>query len=218
MFVPQEILRHKIFNTCMKKTVFTLLALVVAIGAFAQGTFGIIAGPDIANMTTRTGGAKSNSNAIIGLAAGISATLPLVPDFYLQPSLLYEGKGQTQNVQGYQNKTRLNYLVLPVDFVYEPEMQGATGSWMIGIGPYLAYGFSAKADEGVAGTVDLFKQQSLKRMDAGAHIRLGYIMNSGFNIGLESELGIMNLATHGDSKNSVRNTSFAFTVGYRFPR
>src|SRR5690242_13432730 len=90
------------FNTSMKKTVFTLLALGIAMGGFAQGTFGIIAGPDIANMTTRTGGAKSNSNAIIGLAAGVSATLPLVPDFYLQPFLLYEGKGQTQNVQGYQ--------------------------------------------------------------------------------------------------------------------
>jgi hypothetical protein len=201
----------------MKKTVFLLFACIAAGSAFGQVRFGVLAGPDMANVTTRTGGAKSSSTAIIGVAAGVAATLPMVPEFYLQPALLYEGKGQTQNVQGYNAKTRLHYLVLPVDFLYEPEMQGSTGSWMIGVGPYVGYGFSGRSTNGLSGTGDPFNG-SLKRLDAGGHIQLGYVMNSGFSIRLESELGLMNLAKGGDQKNSVRNTSFALMVGYLLSR
>lgn len=201
----------------MKKTVLILWGCLAAGSALCQARFGVLAGPDLAGMTTRTAGARSSSNAIIGIAAGLAATLPLVPEFYLQPALLYEGKGQTQNLQGYNAKTRLHYVVLPVDFLYEPEMPGATGSWMIGAGPYVAYGIAGRSTNGLSATGDPFKA-SLRRLDAGGHIQLGYVMNNGLGIRLAGELGLMNLAGHGDEKNSVRNTSFALMVGYLFPR
>lgn len=40
--------------------------------------------------------------------------------------------------------TRLHYLVLPVDLVFKPEMPNGSGSWIVGVGPYLGYGISGK--------------------------------------------------------------------------
>ncbi|HEX5554205.1 MAG TPA: porin family protein [Chitinophagaceae bacterium] len=198
---------------------FILLALMAAGDSFAQTSFGIKAGPDLANLTTKIGGAKGSSNAIIGVAGGVYANLPVAPMLEVQPSLLYEGKGEVQSVQGYNIRTRLNYLTLPVDLLYTAEMAGG-GGWMIGVGPYLGYGISGKVSGGPQGSYggNPFKadEGSLKRLDAGGHIQLGYEMANGFNIGLNAELGLMNLARHGDKKNSIKNTSFGLMLGYVF--
>ena len=198
----------------MKKILLSLVAVCIAGAAFAQTTFGVKLGPDFSSTTTKFEGDKETSKILVGLAGGVYANLPIAPEFYIQPSLMYEGKGGKD--KNSDEKVRLNYLTLPVDLLFKPAMPNGSGSWLIGVGPYLGYGFSGK----VSGSdMDPFKSEGgndayLKRFDAGANVQLGYEMASGFNITLNTELGLINLAKNGNSDNSFRNTSFGVNLGY----
>lgn len=210
----------------MKKVTLSIAALLIAGATFAQTTFGVKVGPNFSSATTKANGDKETSKILTGFAGGVYANLPLAPEFYIQPSLNYEGKGgkdkDNDNV-----KTRLNYLTLPIDFLFRPEMPNGSGAWIVGVGPYLGYGISGKTgytgDNGGSANIDPFKDNDvtdaiLKRFDAGAHIQVGYEMSNGFNIGLNTELGLVNLLNNGDSDNSFRNTSFGVSVGYTLGR
>lgn len=216
----------------MKKLVFTVAALAIAGASFAQTTFGVKVGPNFSSMTGKVDGDKETSKMMVGVAGGVYANLPIAPQFYVQPSLMYEGKGgkNTEDFGGtsVDVKTRLNYLTLPIDLLFKPEMPNGSGAWIVGVGPYFGYGISGKtkvssnSTDVTSGSYDPFKEDggsgdaAIKRFDAGANVQLGYEMASGFNIALNANLGLINLANHGDSKNSVRNTSFGVNLGYTF--
>lgn len=210
----------------MKKLIFTLAALGIAGASFAQATFGIKAGPDFSSATSKSNGSKETSKMIVGLEGGVYANLPIAPQFYIQPSLMYQGKGgkskDNDNVT-----TRLNYLTLPIDLLFKPEMPNGSGAWIVGVGPYLGYGISGKTKySGDQGEIspDPFKKNALlgdkaalKRFDAGANVQLGYEMASGFNIVLNADLGLINIDNiKAHSDDSFKNTSFGITLGYTF--
>lgn len=204
----------------MKKAVL-LIGIVCGLTelASAQTSYGIQAGANFSSMTSRIQGSKYTSNILAGVAAGVFAKLPLAAELAFRPALMYEGKGGSdQEVQGYRLKTRLNYLTLPLDLLYQAPI-AAGGLWTVGVGPYLGYGLSGKRSGGsptAPNSGDPFKtgQGSLKRFDFGGNVQLGYKSPSGFQVGLSTELGILNIAKGGDSKNGYRNTSFDLLIGY----
>lgn len=196
----------------------------MAFSAHAQVAVGIKAGPDFSSIANKTEGSKSTSNGLIGFEGGVYVQIPAAPQWVVQPALLYDRKGGKYTFNtGYVQTWGLNYLTLPIDILYKPEMPNGNGSWYLGAGPYIAYGISGKiSDNGPASTsVDPFKDygggSQLKRMDAGGHVQVGYETSGGFNIGLNASLGLMNIASHGNTNNTTHNTSFAVTVGYTFP-
>lgn len=232
----------------MKKLMLPVAALILAglfmvpvkkaeaqtYGTMSTTTFGIKVGPSFSSMTSKTDGDKETSDMMVGIEGGVYANLPIAPQFYIQPSLMYEGKGGKENYSPTEDvnadiKIRLHYLTLPIDFLFKPEMPNGSGAWIIGVGPYFGYGISGKAK--VSGNIgnangsqsyDPFKESfmggdaDLKRFDAGANVQLGYEMANGFNIGLNANLGLVNIANNGDSDNSARNTNFGVTLGYTF--
>lgn len=201
----------------MKKIVFTVAALCIAMATFAQTTYGVKLGPNFSSLTTKSDGSKETNKMLVGLAGGVYANIPLAPQFYIQPSLNYEGKGGKDKSS--DAKLRLNYLTLPIDLLFKPEMPNGSGSWIVGVGPYLGYGFSGKVSGGGA-SGDPFKTYGatggalLNRFDAGANVQLGYEMANGFNVSLNGELGLINIEKNGDSDNSAKNTSFGISLGY----
>lgn len=202
---------------------FVTTMLMSSRPANAQIGFGIKAFPNFSNVSSKLEGAESNASKLLaGGGGGVYVNLPLPGPFYIQPSLFFEQKGSKAKDVDYQ--TRLNYITLPVDFLFKPDLP-VGGSWIIGAGPYVGYGISGKVSGNVGGgevSGDPFKaaieegEALLKRFDAGANLQLGYEMSSGFNIGLYGELGLANFLNHGDSKNYFHNTSFALTLGYTF--
>lgn len=215
----------------MKKIMFPVLALLMggiilfsANTAHAQVSYGVKLGPDFSSLAYKIDNSKTTSKMLVGVAGGVYANLSIAPQFYVQPSLMYEGKGGKD--KSTDIKTRLNYLTLPIDLLFKPEMPNGSGAWIVGIGPYFGYGLSGKTS-GTAGNTtfsgDPFKDNgsgaSLKRFDAGANVQLGYEMSNGFNIGLNAEWGLVNILNNAGSggsgsSNSARNTSFAVMVGY----
>ncbi len=233
----------------MKKIMLPVAALIMAglfmipvkkaeaqmgYGTMPTTTFGIKVGPSFSSMTSKSEGDKETSDMMVGLQGGVYANIPIAPQFYIQPSLMYEGKGGKDKASGnnseIETKMRLNYITLPIDFLFKPEMPNGSGAWIIGVGPYFGYGISGKTKftgnvGGAEGSTsfDPFKETALggdeaalKRFDAGANVQLGYEMASGFNIGLNANLGLVNIANNGDSDNSSRNTNFGVTLGYTF--
>lgn len=193
-------------------------------GGMSSTTFGVKVGPSFSSTTSKVDGDKETSDMLVGFEGGVYANIPIAPQFYVQPSLMYEGKGgKNKDVDA---QTRLNYLTLPIDFLFKPEMPNGSGAWIIGVGPYLGYGISGKSELTVGeatGSIDPFKENDLtggeallKRFDAGANVQLGYEMASGFNIGLNANLGLIDIANNGDSDNSFKNTNFGVTLGYTF--
>ncbi len=168
-------------------------------------TFGVKVGPNFSSVTTKVEGKKNTSDMLVGLQGGVYANLPIAPQFYIQPSLMYEGKGG--KYKDADVKERLNYLTLPIDFLFKPEMPNGSGAWIVGVGPYFGYGLS--------GSHDAFKgDDALKRFDVGGNVQLGYEMANGLNLALNANLGLINIAKNGDNDNSVKNTSFGVTLGY----
>jgi|SRR5690348_2821297 len=208
----------------MKNVILSLTALLIAGVGFAQTigqqpiSFGIKAGPNFSSYTSKASGTKTTSKLIVGLEAGVYANISLADEFYFQPSLLYAGKGGKD--KNSDTKINLSYLELPLDFLFKPDI-GNGNKFIVGVGPYVAYGIGGSV-KGSAPSYDPFKaggpnnNGALKRFDAGANVQLGYEIPKGFNVGLNTDLGLINLQNGGDNNNSFRNTSFAVTVGYTF--
>lgn len=216
----------------MKKLVFTLAALGIAGATFAQTTFGVKAGPNFSGYTARESGTKESGKLMVGLSGGVYANVYISPKLYIQPSLMYEGKGGKEKEFGI--KTRLNYLTLPVNLLFKPEIPNGNGSWIAGAGAYIGYGFSGNSTSNANDSTTIFSYYTdnpfkkakyfnplLKHFDAGADIQLGYEMASGFNIVLNAELGLISIFNNNqysnwDKDNFFRNTSFSVMVGYTF--
>src|SRR5690625_1128996 len=162
----------------MKKHLFAILAFIT-LGytiASAQTSFGIEAGPTISNTVTKFGHNKTSSQLILGGIGGFYAIVPLSENLFLKPALLYQTKGGSeQAADGNKIKTHLNYLSLPINVLFKTPMQNGNGSWIVGLGPYVAYGISGKQTRTSDDTeVDLFKYEGLKRADAGINAALGF--------------------------------------------
>jgi len=205
----------------MKKVLLSIAALMIAGITFGQTKFGIVAGPNFSSATTKNAaGNKETGDLKVGLRAGVTADLPLADEFYIGTGLLYVGRG---NKASDNFKTSLSYLQIPINFLFKPEV--GDGWLNLGAGPYVAYGLGGK-HKGTVGNLTAewkaFDDESnaiaakLKRFDAGLGIVAGYEMKAGLYLGLNADLGLVNVYDNTDNDRSWRNTSFGVSVGYKF--
>jgi hypothetical protein len=216
--------------------------MLVLTGSFAmaQGTskmpFGIQAGVNFQNLSGKdASGNKLENEMMLGYHAGINIQIPIAPQFFFQPGLLYSGKGakNTYTVTGteYTNKTKLAYIELPLNLVYKALL--GDGFFMLGFGPYVGYAFGGKiVTEG--GSADVEQKIEFtnavettddptvpycKPFDFGGNIFAGYEMANGIFFQFNTQLGMVNInpeyKTITDDKSSIKNTGFGLSLGYR---
>lgn len=216
-----------------KQVVLVLLALVGTLSTYAQVSFGIKAGY---NNSGVSGEGDEFSKRLSGFHAGGIADISLAENFSLQPQLLFIMKGAksesyTETIAGVEiqypeQKLTLNYLELPVNFLYKHE--AGAGSIFVGAGPYLGFGLSGKIkadgldEEGKVkfdGKKDSEVDENdeaavhLKRLDAGANFLAGYELKNGLLFSVNYSLGLTNLDPDG---NKSKNNYFGVSVGYLF--
>lgn len=210
--------------------------------AFAQSTgntgmsFGILGGVNFQNLNGKDyEGDKLENDMILGYHVGVNLQIPIVPEFYFQPGLLFSTKGakNSEVLLGTEITTtyNLSYLELPLNFVYKGAL--GNGFVMVGFGPYVGYGFSGKAKmEGgsLSEESDIEFQSTVepgdpiavyfKAFDAGANLFAGYEMANGIFVQLDTQFGMLNINPEytalTDDKSSVKNTGFGLSLGYRF--
>ena len=183
-------------------------------------TIGLRGGLNFQNITGKDeAGNKLNNKLKTGFNIGLNAEIPIAPDFYFQPGLLYTTKG-AKNIAGTNATLNLNYLELPLNLVYKAPM-GSGQSVLVGFGSYLALGVggSYKAyntdykvkfqkDQGTAPNTIYYKP-----VDAGANLLLGYEFTKKFSAQINAQLGLIDINA---SNGKTANTGFGVSLGYRF--
>jgi hypothetical protein len=216
-----------------KKNILLLTVLLFfGLTTVAQETegfsFGLRAGVNFQNINGEDPtGDKLENDLALRFNAGVMTQIPVAPEFYFQPGLLFSTKGAKFNqdlgiLGNVESELNISYLELPLSFLYKPLL--GTGHLLLGFGPYVAYGLSAKFDSGDEevdinfgdeSAIDLF---SLKRMDYGANLFFGYELANGLSAQLNTQLGLANILAEGADIGDAtfKNTGFGISLGYTF--
>jgi hypothetical protein len=203
----------------MKKLIgFVVVALVLSTTSmFAQTTFGVRAGVNFQNMNGKIEGTSMENALKTGFNIGVNAEMGIAPDMYFQPGLLFTTKGANDVMEVEDMSINVTYLELPLNLVYKPTL--GAGKLIAGFGPYVGYAIGGKfkfGDESEDIEFGSGAEDDMKPLDLGANLLFGYEFANKFSVQMNAQLGLINLMPEGDSDNSIKNTGFGFSVGYRF--
>lgn len=194
--------------------------------AFCQKTsFGITGGVSLANMRLKAESISVSGDSKIGFTAGVFADMPLAESLSFQPALNYVQKGAKNEISdmSYESKLTLNYIELPLNLLYKPEMQKLR--FFVGAGPSIAYALSGKEKEKDNGVNTTYSykfgnnpdEHDLKALDFGANFLTGIETPGGLLVALNYNLGLSNLAPGSSSDDgTIKSNYFGFKVGYKF--
>jgi hypothetical protein len=196
-------------------------------------SFGILGGVNFQNLNGKDAdGDKLTNDMILGYHAGVNVQIPIAPQFYFQPGLLFSTKGAKNSTGSITSTTKLNYIEMPLNVVFKAEL--GSGYFMLGLGPYIGYGISGKVNteggsvslktdvkfKNVVETSDPITVSYYKALDAGGNIFAGYELASGIFAQLDTQFGMLKINPENkwitDDKSSVKNTGFGLSIGYRF--
>ena len=215
--------------------IFTLLisTAMAQSGEMGKTTFAVLGGVNFQNLNGEdNSGDKLENDLIIGYHFGVNAQIPVAPEFYFQPGLQFSTKGAKNTANSLTSTYKLSYVELPLNFVYKALV--GNGYFMIGLGPYVAYGVGGKAIyEGgsLSSESDIkFKKEVvsgdpittvyIKPFDAGGNIFFGYEMAGGLFLQLNAQLGMLNIRPDNylltDDNSTLKNTGYGLSLGYRF--
>jgi hypothetical protein len=222
-----------------KRGIMKTVILLAAIGLFsiqlnAQSmtrnatttTFGLRTGVNFQTLNGKDATGNSLENNInTGFHAGFNAEIPVGTGSYLQPGILYSRKG-AEFQSGSRDEVKLNYIEVPVNFVYKPLV--GMGNMVLGFGPYVAYAIGGNVEQaGSERNIDFDAAYNandvatqFKKFDAGGNLLAGYEFANRMSLQLNAQLGLVNInkdnPTHADDQTKWRNTGFGLSVGYRF--
>lgn len=192
-------------------------------------TFGLRAGVNFQNLNGKdANGNKLENKLKPGFHVGANAEIPVAPDYYIQPGLLFSTKGaKSEGTTSY--KTNLSYVEVPVNFVYKPVL--GTGRVIVGFGPYAAFAVGGKVKPESGPDMDIKFQNSVtaselqsgepyaKRFDAGANFLAGYEFSNRLSFQLNAQLGLLKINPKyegiANDKSSIKNTGFGVSAGFR---
>src|ERR1700741_3045086 len=169
--------------------------------------FGFRAGVNFQNINGKDeDGEKLKNDILTGFNIGFNAEIPVAPDFYFQPGVLFTTKGAKNEEiilgQSVSSRIKISYVEIPLNFLYKPLL--GTGHLLLGVGPYVAFGVGGSTryeGSGFDETQDLKFQNTvkttdpdnvtyMKRIDAGANLLAGYEFNNKISIQLNTQLGL----------------------------
>jgi len=212
-------------------TLFVSMAMAQS-GETGKTSFAILGGVNFQNLNGEdNNGKKRENDLLIGYHVGVNAQIPVAPQFYFQPGLQFSTKG-AESVSALTPTYKLSYIELPLNFVYKGQL--GNGFFMLGLGPYVAYGVAGKAiyDVGpVTSESDIVFQNEVvlgdpllavyvKPFDAGGNIFFGYEMAGGLFLQLNAQLGMLDIKPdhylNPDDSSTLKNTGYGISLGYRF--
>ncbi len=221
---------------------FVAMVFVIST-AHSQTTFGVRAGMNLSNVgIVNEDGEKQNTDIVPRLQIGLTVDVPVAPDMYVQPAVLYSGKGFKQKGGWLASsdkifKATVSYVEVPVNFLYKPQL--GIGNLLVGAGPYVAYGIGGRweADEGSVAIGDImieshgdiiFKNDVMdgefgnylygKPWDYGINVLAGYEFLRKLSVQFSAQFGVANLEPAISGKRSdgtIKNIGYSISIGYK---
>ena len=210
--------RHLKQLQIMKKiiTLIAIAAIAAQIVQAQKSAFGFTAGATLSKMTAKFEGGSLTTQSKIGFTAGVMGNIPIGKDFSFMPALNFVQKGSKSKRESYESTTNLNYIEIPLNFVYL--VPGKSGHLFLGGGPSVAYGISGKTksnDPMDAGNVKVkfgsTVDDDIKPLEIAANLLLGYQFKNGFNIAANYNMGINNISPEEGFKG--HNNYFGLRLG-----
>jgi hypothetical protein len=210
------------------KVLFLALATTVfALTSQAQVTFGARAGINFQNVKGEDGNGMDDNNKIkTGVNLGVNAEIPVAPEFYVQPGILFTTKGAKDKTYRKIN-ARYSYIEIPINLLFKPEL--GDGKLLLGFGPYVAFAVGGsytnangdKRDYEFANKITLAEATTphAKRMDFGGNLLAGYELSSKLSFQLNAQLGMVKINPKIEgiaNEGKYKHAGFGFSVGYRF--
>lgn len=218
-----------------KVLLLALATTVFALTSEAQVSFGLRAGVNLQNINGKDPfGDDLEFDLKTGFHVGVNAEIGFVPDFYLQPGVLFSTKGaKVDGGSGDDVKINLSYVEVPINLLYKPSL--GPGKLLLGFGPYVAFavGGSVKAGD-EEGEVEFEKEVTsaqytngamtgtyyAKRLDVGGNLLFGYELANKLSFQVNAQLGMSKInpkiKDYSADKSKSKNTGFGLSVGYRF--
>ena len=225
----------------MKTKKISIFLILFLISPFVFGQFSekpsvaILGGINFQNLNGKDfTGDKLGNDLMTGFHAGVNVQIPVAPEFYFQPGLQLSTKGAKDRAGTItiSSTYRLSYIELPLNLVYKGAL--GNGYFMLGFGPYLAYGIGGKAiyetNSGTSKYKIKFKSSVnsgdsqevgyFRPFDAGGNIFFGYELEQGIFVQFNAQLGMLNISPENslipNDKTVIKNTGFGLSLGYRF--
>lgn len=165
--------------------------------------FGLKAGVNFA--TLNGDDVSEDFGAITSIHLGVVSEILISETFSFQPELLFSAQGIKDDE--FDEKIKLNYLNIPLMGKYY-----ISEGFSLEAGPQIGLLLSAKSD--IDGEeIDI--KDSVKSIDFGLNLGLGYKMKSGLNLGARYNIGMSNINDE-DGLDSIKNGVFQISVGYMF--
>lgn len=203
--------------------------MVSAQGEKGKTTFGILGGVNFQNLNGKNvTGDKLENGLILGFHGGMNVQIPLVPDFYIQPGLMFSTKGGNVNPDGDAIKHKLSYIELPINFMYKGAL--GSGSVMVGFGPYLGYAIAGNVVNSNGDKTKIIFENEVsvselldpyyRPLDVGGNIFFGYELEMGLFFQFNAQLGLVRIDPDytilPNSEQAIKNTGFGISAGFRF--
>lgn len=231
-------------NTVYMKIKASLIAATtfLTVSAVAQNAR-IQAGVNLANVSVTNDGRIDDANMLTSFQVGIVGDVPIASVLYLQPGILFTGKGSkieigrpTENLYVKQT-TNPFYIEVPVNFVVKLPFNSES-HFFFGAGPYGAIGIAGKAktdrkalsftshyEKNIVFSNDdptTFNEEEgtgigvLKRFDYGAN---GVVGVEGAKITLSAGYGLglakLQSGSNNGEDNNNKHRVLSFTLGFK---
>ena len=229
--------------TNMKIRVISFCVAAILCGSVANAQSArIVGGLNLANVSVTDNGRVDDANMLTSFQVGIIGDIHLASVMYLQPGVLFTGKGSkvqngTEGELGYFKQTfNPKYIEIPVNLVFKtPEVSNTR--FFFGAGPYLGIGVGGQVkterNVGVATSSErditfsdddptTFSEEEgtglgvVKRFDYGLNGTAG-IEGKKLTLSANYGLGLAKLQSGSNSSvdNNNKHRVLSFTVGFK---
>ena len=203
--------------------VAVMLASLVIPTAYSQ-SFGFKAGLNISNMVYHPDkGGSRHYQMHPGYHLGIITNIPFSAKISLETDLYLSTKGINvthEKLNGFSpEKGNLNLLYLDIPIMVKVFLSQNTTKPYLVAGPYVGFGISGKST--VKGETQPIHfggayDEDFRDLDFGATLGVGMEVN-GFLVGLNYDVGLINMFSHDDMGGKVYNRNLRLSVGYILP-
>jgi hypothetical protein len=233
--------------TCLCSTLFCVFVLTAhsqdESKSKSESSVIVKGGVNFANVTVSDDGDVDDAKSLTSFQVGIIGDVYLAPVLYLQPGIIFTGKGtKTQSgtegsANWYKATSNPYYIEIPVNLVFKTP--GKTTKFFAGAGPYLGIGIAGKNKVRGALLGTQFSSESnidfsnddpttlnqeegagfgiMKRFDYGLNGLAG-IETGGVVIAANYGLGLAKLQSGSNSgdDNNNKHRVFSLSVGFKF--
>lgn len=209
------------------KIILLSAVLCLSVNAFAQTTFGVRGGLNLADISLKTAGIGIDASKVKpGFHLGAIVNHSLTDIFAFETGLMLETKGSKIKANALGGSTgeavtNILYLDVPVNLKATYDL-GGLGVYGL-FGPYVGFALSSK--DKYTGEFKSFAGMSeydnkigngddddLRRMDFGLMLGAGVEIEK-FQFGIGYDWGLANIQPGGDSDNFAKNRVFKISVG-----